>query len=255
MVPPLIIRKYGIYLNQIVTVTINIEIYSESNFSGECFFEANLEFRHSLNSLKIFQLGTFSIGRKILRATKRIRMEFECWHFFAPGLYRLSLPSTFITSSSEWIQINPPNLAIQIHLPAVSSIFPFCQNALSISWTLPNCPKINELLDFRLRLLAPFNELNEDEHMLYLEEFSLAVPNSEDIFLQKSFIGLHQRKVPTNFLRIPCTKFDIIHEQFCFELVSVSKQSQQHQSWDTKCIRTEAQSANGKRKSIAFSFQ
>uniref|UniRef100_A0A183BI34 Uncharacterized protein n=1 Tax=Globodera pallida TaxID=36090 RepID=A0A183BI34_GLOPA len=159
----------------------------------------------------------FMIGRKVLKMKKRIRVEFECWHFVLPGLYRLSLLPNFISAPTEWVQMIAPNSALQIHLPAAAAIFPACQNDFSIGWTLPTCETIRgESLDFRLRLLASVREeAKQIEEMAYLEEFVLAEPNFDD-------------------------KFDIIHEQFCFELISISKQYQQHQLWDRKCLRTEA---------------
>uniref|UniRef100_A0A914HZ50 Uncharacterized protein n=1 Tax=Globodera rostochiensis TaxID=31243 RepID=A0A914HZ50_GLORO len=222
-------------------VAINIEINSETNLTGQCFIEAILEYRQLLNPMDILQFSPTVIGRKVLKMKKRIRVEFECWHFVSPGLYRLSLLPNFISAPTEWVQMIAPNSALQIHLPAAAAIFPACQNDFSISWTLPTCERIRgESLDFRLRLLASVREETKQmEEMAYLEEFLLVEPNFDDKVFQKLFTG-HQPNVTMDFIRIPCSKFDIIHEQFCFELISISKQYQQHQLWDRKCLRTEA---------------
>lgn len=173
----------------------------------------------------------------------------------------------FSTTGASSINSSFANSAVvpQLHLPATSSqaIFPFCQHDFPLRWSMPSsCERkmVATKLDFRLRVFASnlasgggnkqegieqqqqksaadaevdddAQQIRDDEEMVYLQEFVLPIPNEEEDVM----------KMPMHnwIIKIPCVQFDIIHEHFCFELVSIAKHSKQFHLWDRKCVRTE----------------
>ena len=54
-----------------------------------------------------------------------------------------------------------------------------------------------------------------------------------------------------NSVLLPCSMFDILYSQFCFELISVQQGTMMFYGWDRKCIRTE----NCRLAEVFFSLQ
>ncbi|CAD5229819.1 unnamed protein product [Bursaphelenchus okinawaensis] len=159
--------------------------------------------------------------KRILTKSEHIGNDFEfgCEWATATGIYRVKANQENSTSSiiSQSLRLLKPSAYVRPRLALrEDSIFPNCARDYDLSWTLPNCSLASKSDEFRVRVSAVDSEGAE----LYIGEFkALADP-------------------PRSF-GIPCSQFDIIHEKYCFELVSLHSFNQQLDLWDRRCINTE----------------
>lgn len=99
-------------------------------------------------------------------------------------------------------------------------------------WKLPDCiNNLSERLEFRIRVLALAQKdsavkSRTAEEWLHMEEFPVKSDETN-------------AKQQGNSLAIPCAQFDIIHEKFCFELISTERRTKHFELWDRKCVNTE----------------
>ncbi|KAI1704237.1 hypothetical protein DdX_14356 [Ditylenchus destructor] len=193
--------------------------------------------------------GSRLLAKRRLRARRnmsRREVEFDCSLFVRPGFYRLTVKGEN-EKSSDWIQIPEPNTA-EDTLPHLQlrndSIFPHCTNDLAITWSLPNCSShLFQVLDFRIRALAlspPSQASTSDtwplrEEWIHMEEFPISTQSD----------GKSSENEASGTLTIPCAQFDIIHEKFCFELISTERKTRHFESWDRKCVSTEPDHQRG----------
>ncbi|KAI1706440.1 hypothetical protein Ddc_15284 [Ditylenchus destructor] len=177
---------------------------------------------------------------KVRTNKDRHEMEFDCSLFVRPGFYRLIVRGAK-EKPDDWIQIPDPTSA-EDTLPHLQlrndSIFPHCSNDLTITWSLPNCSShLFQVLDFRIRALAlsPPSQVStsdtwlEREEWIHMEEFPISTQSG----------GKSNGNEASGTLSIPCAQFDIIHEKFCFELISTERKTRHFESWDRKCVSTE----------------
>ncbi|CAJ0927646.1 unnamed protein product, partial [Mesorhabditis belari] len=147
------------------------------------------------------------------------KLNFECEIISRTGLYRVDVvgPMNVTVTTKEQIFVNHSKEAL-LELK-FGSIFPHCSDEYHVKWTNPSCVKSN--LQFRLRLLAvpEGNPDHLEERAIYVEEIGLDPGDSS--------------------LSLPCSQFDILYEQYCFELISLEPQSEQFHQWDVKCVHTE----------------
>ncbi|CAI5454808.1 unnamed protein product [Caenorhabditis angaria] len=155
---------------------------------------------------------------KILKDSKTSLM-FGCKHFADPGYYRVSIHLSLVNytvQADRWIVVNRTNQnTLQMR---EDSIFPHCTSDYSISWNLAQCSM--DHLHYRLRILSvPEDAKNREEEAQYIEE-----------------IGITRSQ---NSIKLSCSQFDIINEKYCFELVSVNKNSSISHTWQSICVSTE----------------
>uniref|UniRef100_A0A8R1XTV2 Uncharacterized protein n=1 Tax=Onchocerca volvulus TaxID=6282 RepID=A0A8R1XTV2_ONCVO len=147
--------------------------------------------------------------------TLKEKVVFPCHHLCFPGIYRI-----IIMNDGKMAQVIKVIKLQQIDEISISLprpyIFPRCFDYLKITWTNLSCP-IQDL-EFKLRVFA-VPEGSNFEHSYYMEEYD---------------IELSQQS-----LELPCYQFDIIHAQFCFEIVSVQKFTARFNEWARRCVYTE----------------
>ncbi|CAD5233921.1 unnamed protein product [Bursaphelenchus xylophilus] len=159
--------------------------------------------------------------RRILTKSEHIGNEFEfgCEWVTATGIYRIKANEENSTTSiiSPSLRLLKPSAYIRPRLALrEDSIFPNCDRDYDLSWTLPNCSLASKSDEFRVRVSAVDSAGAE----LYMGEFKALTE-------------------PPRSFGISCGQFDIIHEKFCFELVSLHSFNQQLDLWDRKCVNTE----------------
>ncbi|CAG9532195.1 unnamed protein product [Cercopithifilaria johnstoni] len=143
------------------------------------------------------------------------KVIFPCYNLCFPGIYRIVIMNgRWIVQVIEAIKLQQTN-EISISLPR-PYIFPHCFDYLKITWTNLSCPVQD--LEFKMRVFA-VPEGYSFEQSYYMEEYD---------------IELSQQA-----LELPCYQFDIIHAQFCFEIVSVHKFTARFNEWARRCVYTE----------------
>ncbi|CAB3410317.1 unnamed protein product [Caenorhabditis bovis] len=156
---------------------------------------------------------------KKLQNTKTSAL-FGCKHFADPGYYRVSVHLTLLNytiQEDRWIVVNRTQQNM-LRLRD-NSIFPHCTSDYTIGWNLAQCPM--DHLSYRIRILAvPEGVKNYEDGAIYIEEIGISL-NEE------------------SFMKISCSQFDIIYEKYCFELVSVNKNSSISHTWHSVCVSTE----------------
>ncbi|CAJ0575306.1 unnamed protein product, partial [Mesorhabditis spiculigera] len=154
----------------------------------------------------------------MLKNTEKF-IEFPCETTARTGVYRFDLigPNNVTVTAEKTLFVNA-STEVKLQLRE-GSIFPHCSDEYQIRWTNPRCT--SSPLQFRLRLLAvpEGNPDHVEERAIYVEEIGLDAGDS--------------------WLSLPCSQFDILYEQYCFELVSLHPLSEQFHQWDVKCIHTE----------------
>ncbi|KAI6240745.1 hypothetical protein M3Y99_00417700 [Aphelenchoides fujianensis] len=149
-------------------------------------------------------------------------LAFGCEWIGATGLYRVQtvVNHNNQTLSTPTVRLERPPATRGADGPRLrlrdDSIFPHCDHDFDLAWQLPNCTIGRQSDEFRVRVSA----VQPDGMELYVGEFR-ATPE------------------PPRAVGIPCAQFDIIYEQFCFELVSVHPLSHQLDLWDRRCVNTE----------------
>lgn len=161
---------------------------------------------------------TVSAVAKTLKDTKT-SLIFGCKHFSDPGYYRVSIRLSLVNytvQADNWIVVNRTTQnALRLR---EDSIFPHCSSNYKIGWDIAACSL--DHLHYRLRILAvPEGAKNHDDGAVYIEEIAIA-PEMRS-------------------LKISCSQFDIIHEKYCFELVSVNRNSSVSHTWHSVCVSTE----------------
>lgn len=135
----------------------------------------------------------------------------------------------------DWFLINSTLITNQpIIKLQYDSIFPYCNNDLILLWTLPNCLKTQ--LDFRIRVFA--SNLNI-KNLTRLSNFIKNTDSIEDEWIYMEEFSANIINSTNGHLAIPCAQFDIIHEKFCFELISIDRKTSHYELWDRKCVFTE----------------
>ncbi|EGT30450.1 hypothetical protein CAEBREN_04294 [Caenorhabditis brenneri] len=171
---------------------------------------------------------TVSAIAKTLKDTKT-SLIFGCKHFSDPGYYRVSIRLSLVnytvqlygkmisySFADKWIVVNKTSQnSLRLR---EDSIFPHCSSEYTIGWNLAECSL--DHLHYRLRVLAvPEGAKNHDDGAVYIEEIAIAPEMSS--------------------MKISCSQFDIIHEKYCFELVSVNRNSSVSHTWHSVCVSTE----------------
>ncbi|CAD6187549.1 unnamed protein product [Caenorhabditis auriculariae] len=112
--------------------------------------------------------------------------------------------------AEKWISVNGSSQNM-LRLRE-GSIFPHCTSDYTIAWTTSQCRF--DALHYRLRILAiPENAKNLEDEAVYIEE--------------------------QHDLKLSCSQFDIIYEKYCFDLVSVNKNTSISHTWHSLCASTE----------------
>ncbi|GMR33948.1 hypothetical protein PMAYCL1PPCAC_04143, partial [Pristionchus mayeri] len=143
-----------------------------------------------------------------------VSLVLPCEIFYRRGLYSLKAISAF----GHEIEGNRTTTVlrggqIELRPPPVQSIFPACANEFTLHWTLPSCRPAR--LSNRLRISMVDQRRIED----YAEEYML--------------------DSSTSSFSLPCSYFDILNLQYCFELASIHTESHAFHQWGSVCVSTE----------------
>ncbi|KAI6231644.1 hypothetical protein M3Y95_00403700 [Aphelenchoides besseyi] len=149
-------------------------------------------------------------------------LTFGCEWITATGLYRVQTVVNYEnhTLITPVVRLERPTSTVGQDTPKLrlrdDSVFPQCNHDFDLAWQLPNCTIARQSDEFRVRVSA----IQPDGMELYMGEFRATSD-------------------PPRAVGIPCAQFDIIYEQFCFELVSIQPFSHQLDLWDRRCVNTE----------------
>ncbi|TKR80408.1 hypothetical protein L596_014488 [Steinernema carpocapsae] len=199
-------------------VLTGLETTFEPNLCEAHVFDVSLEFRpFEVIPEKEYEWDSVSNGQVLLHQKAEIR-DFSCEDFEIPGFYRIRISSSIDLNSSVISPIIVVNITVNvppsIHIRS-DSIFPHCKGEFTVSWKIPHCPNSKQF--FRVRAFA-VEEEKPDELILM-----------DDSSVNRS----------TTSVGIPCSYFDIIYRQFCFELVTIADPTRRFVHWDQKCVYTE----------------
>ncbi|CAI4228761.1 unnamed protein product [Auanema sp. JU1783] len=142
---------------------------------------------------------------------------FPCQAFADIGYYQVVLLSqnNYSVTGQSFLVNHTTEYSLSLRN---DSIFPHCSSQFDISWAISKCPLDN--LHYRIRIFAvPEGSDDHEDRVHYIEEVGVTKE-------QKS-------------ISISCSHFDIIYDKYCFELVSINRNSSTFQLWKSSCVSTE----------------
>ncbi|GMT03852.1 hypothetical protein PENTCL1PPCAC_26026, partial [Pristionchus entomophagus] len=143
-----------------------------------------------------------------------VSLVLPCEIFYRRGLYALRA----VSESGDEIEANRTTSVlsggkVELRPPPVQSIFPACTDEFTLHWTLPSCRPVK--LSNRLRI-----SMVDQRHIEDYAEEAMLDPSSSSFSL-------------------PCSYFDILNLQYCFELASIHLDTYSFHQWASVCVSTE----------------